>query len=101
MKLAIMRLCGAIVINVRRLGERLRTWIDRRFFREAYSAEQILGELSEKVRTMVETKPLLETVAQQISRTLHVDRVAMLTRSNGHYETAYALGFRNTAGSRI
>ena len=95
-KLAMIVATAVLVINIRRVGDWLRTWIDRRFFREAYRAEQILGELSEKVRTMVETGPLLETVARQISRTLHVERVAMLIKSDGHYEPAYALGFAGT-----
>ena len=47
-------------------------FVDRRFFRETYQADQILGEVAEKVRTMVESKPLLETVAQRISEALHV-----------------------------
>lgn len=82
---------GAVVI--RRGGERLRGWVDRRFFREAYNAEQILRELSDQVRTMVETGPLLETVAKQISGSMHVPRVAMLVKNDGYYGASYALGF--------
>jgi sigma-B regulation protein RsbU (phosphoserine phosphatase) len=81
------------IMIVRRGSEKFRGWLDRRFFREAYNAEQILSELSDQVRTMVETGPLLETVAQQISGSLHVPRIAMLVRNNGHYGPAYALGF--------
>ncbi len=82
---------GAVL--VRRGSEKLRGWLDRRFFREAYDAEQILSALSDQVRTMVETGPLLETVAQQISGSMHVPRIAMLVRDDGHYGPAYALGF--------
>ena len=46
------------------LMQRLATWVDRRFFREAYDAEKILSELGDQVRTIVETQPLLETVAR-------------------------------------
>jgi sigma-B regulation protein RsbU (phosphoserine phosphatase) len=81
------------IVFVRRGSEKLRGWLDRRFFREAYNAEQILSELSDQVRTMVETGPLLETVAQQISGSMHVPRIAMLVRDDGHYGPAYALGF--------
>jgi sigma-B regulation protein RsbU (phosphoserine phosphatase) len=81
------------VLAIRRGSERLRGWVDRRFFREAYNAERILQELSDQVRTMVETGPLLETVSRQISASLHVPRVAMLVKDNGHYGLAYALGF--------
>src|SRR5260370_1488633 len=81
------------IVFVRRGSEKLRGCFDRRFFREAYNAEQILSELSDQVRTMVETGPLLETVAQQISGSLHVPRIAMPARDDGHYGPAYALGF--------
>ena len=81
------------VIFIRRGSEKLRGWIDRRFFREAYNAERILRELSDQVRTMVETGPLLETVAKQISGSMHVPRVAMLVKNDGRYGAAFALGF--------
>ncbi len=71
------------------LGE----WIDRRFFREAYNTDQILSDLSENVRTMVETRPLLETVAATISETLHVPQVAMLLKNGTSFEPAFAIGF--------
>ncbi len=83
----------ALIFVMRRLGEWLIGWTDKRFFREAYNAEQILGDLSRKVRTMVETRPLLETVASQISQSLHVPRVALLLKQNGHYRPAHALGY--------
>lgn len=73
--------------------QRLRRWVDRRFFREAYNAELILSDLSEKVRTMIETEPLLETVAQRISESLHVQRITLLLRDNGAYRPAHALGY--------
>lgn len=71
----------------------LRSWIDRRFFREAYNAEQILSELSEDVRTMVETKPLLETVSNKISESLHVPQIALLLKKGNGFHPAYALGY--------
>ncbi len=72
---------------------RLALWIDRRFFRDAYDAEQILSELSEQVRTMVEIKPLLEVVASRIASSLHVKELAVLLRENGIYRPCYAVGF--------
>lgn len=60
------------------ITNRLAVLIDRRFFREAYNAEQILSELAERVRTIVETEPLLATVTQRISEALHVSRMAVL-----------------------
>lgn len=75
------------------VAKRLRTWIDKRFFRDAYNSEQILLELSEDVRTMVETKPLLETVSTKISESLHVPQVALLLKNGSFFEPAFNLGF--------
>ncbi len=75
-------------------AKRLVVWVDRKFFREAYNAEQILSDLSEDVRTMIETKPLLETVSSKISRSLHVPQVALLLKNGGNFQPAYALGYK-------
>lgn len=83
----------ALVPLIEFVAKPLRVWIDRRFFREAYNAEQILSELSEDVRTMIETKPLLETVAARISESLHVPQVALLLRNGSNFVPAYSLGF--------
>ncbi len=82
----------AIVFMDRGVGK-LRGWTDRRFFREAHNSELILNELSESVRTIVETLPLLETVTQNISHSLHVARAGILVKSGGEYRTAYAVGY--------
>jgi sigma-B regulation protein RsbU (phosphoserine phosphatase) len=82
-----------LIFAMKPLGDRLTRWTDRKFFREAYNSEQILSELSEKVRTMVETRPLLETVAERISQSLHVPRTALLTKTDGAYRTAHAIGY--------
>jgi phosphoserine phosphatase RsbU/P len=58
-------------------AKRLQVWIDRKFFREAYNAEQILSDLSEEVRTMVETQ------------------VALLLRNGSGFQPAYTLGYEN------
>ena len=85
-------------LTIRRLGERVRTWVDRRFFREAYNAEQVLTELSEQVRAMVEPKSLLETVAARISETLHVPQVAVLLGGAGPYRPTYSIGYGDLSG---
>ena len=85
----------ALIPLIDLVAKRLRVWIDRRFFREAYNAEQILSELSEDVRTMVETKPLLETVSTKISESLHVPQVALLLKKGNIFQSAYALGYAN------
>ena len=79
--------------SAQRLGDRLRGWTDRRFFRDAYNAEVILSELSDKVRTIFETQPLLATVSHRIAESLHVPRVAVLIDGSGPFRPAYALGY--------
>ena len=84
------------VVLMSRLGKGadwLRAWTDRRFFRDAYNAELILSDLGEKVRTIVETGPLLETVARRIADSLHVRRVAVMLNGGGPYRPAYSIGY--------
>jgi phosphoserine phosphatase RsbU/P len=81
------------VLWLRKGAERLRKWTDRRFFREAHDAEQILSSLGDEVRTIVEKRPLLERVATQISGSLHIPRVAVLLEDGGFYRPAFALGY--------
>ena len=91
-KMIVIALAVTALFSIPRFGERLRTWTDRRFFREAYNAEQVLSELIDQVRSMVETRPLIETVATRIADTLHIPNVAVLL-GGGPYQAAYALGF--------
>ncbi len=81
-----------LIVLGRQLAERLRSWLDRRFFREAVNAEQVLSELGETVRGIVDTPKLLETVARRISETMHVERVALLLGQGGGFCPAFALG---------
>ncbi len=74
-------------------SQRVATWVDRRFFRDAYNAEQILSDLAEKVRTIVETQPLLEIVTERIAASLHVKQLAVLLGGDGLYRPAHALGY--------
>jgi sigma-B regulation protein RsbU (phosphoserine phosphatase) len=92
-QLAIIAGGVALVPLVELIAKPLRLWIDKRFFREAYNAELVLSELSEDVRTMVETGPLLKTVAAKIGQSLHVPQVAVLLKNGSQYEPAYAQGY--------
>jgi sigma-B regulation protein RsbU (phosphoserine phosphatase) len=92
-KLIVIALGLIAIFTIRRLTEKIGAWIDRRFFREAYDAEQVLSELSDSVRGMVEARTLIETVAERISETLHIPRVAVLLGGGGPYRPAYALGY--------
>jgi sigma-B regulation protein RsbU (phosphoserine phosphatase) len=92
-KLIVIALGLVAIFTIRRLTEKIGVWIDRRFFREAYDAERVLSELSDSVRGMVEARFLIETVAERISETLHIPRVAILLGGVGAYRPAYALGY--------
>jgi sigma-B regulation protein RsbU (phosphoserine phosphatase) len=82
-----------VVLKIRKLSERLRNWVDRRFFREAYNAEQILSELSEQVRGILNTGELLETVARKIAESLHVRHIAVMLQDGGMFRPALAAGY--------
>lgn len=94
-KITFIALGVMFVFLIRMLADKIKAWTDRRFFREAYNAEQILSDLSEDVRTMVETKPLLETVSTKISESMHVPQVALLLKNGNGFQPAYALGYEN------
>jgi phosphoserine phosphatase RsbU/P len=75
-----------------RIARPLSQWLDRRFFREAYSVDQVLLELSEQARTFTETEPLLRTVTERIGQTLHVNRISFLLRQGNLFRLRYAHG---------
>lgn len=97
-KITVIALGVTAAFSIRRLGTRLRTWVDRRFFREAYNAEQVLTELSDQVRSMIEPSSLLQTVADRISATLHVPQVAVLLGAGEWYKPALAVGCGDLSG---
>lgn len=94
-KIIVIALGITAYFTIRSAGDRLGTWVDRRFFREAYNSEQMLTDLSDQVRSMVETKSLLETVAARISETLHVPQVAVLLDGGEWYRPALATGYES------
>ena len=84
-----------LIISVGRMARHGSQWMDRRFFREAYNAELILTDLGSSVAGIRDVKTLLQTVAQRISVSMHVERIAFLLNQGQRYEPAYALGFEN------
>lgn len=83
----------AVVLALRfGVSRRLQQWLDRQFFREAYSAEVMLNELSDEVRHFTETKPLLETVARTVRDTLHIRQIALLLRHGDAFRVEQAVG---------
>jgi sigma-B regulation protein RsbU (phosphoserine phosphatase) len=82
-----------LVTQLRDLAGVARRWLDKRFFREAYDAERILGELSEQVRAILDTDELLRTVANKIAESLHVERIAVLLQQGAMFRPAFATGY--------
>lgn len=74
------------------LSKRLQQRIDQRFFREAYSSEQILSELSHEAGNFTETQPLLEAITQRIGQTLHVERIAIFLRTGDTFQLQLTTG---------
>ena len=60
---------GGLLLFFRfRTSKTLSLWIDRKFFREAYSAEQVLNELATQVQRFTETPALIRTVSECIAQ---------------------------------
>jgi phosphoserine phosphatase RsbU/P len=91
-RITLMALAVLAAVVLSRVAQRLKLWLDRRFFRDAYNTEQVLSELSDEVRSIIETPRLLETVTRRISDALHVPRVAVLLGGQP-FQPAYALGY--------
>lgn len=88
---------GLLFLAVRyQVARSLSIWLDKKFFREAYSAEHVLSELASQVRSFTETQPLLETVIDQISKTLHIDQIAVLLNNGGSFRLQQAVGVSPT-----
>ncbi len=92
-KLVTIILTIVLIFWLRKGAVRVRKWTDRRFFRDAYNAEQILEALSDEVRSIVEKRPLLERVATKIAESLHIPRVAVLLAEGSSFRPAFAIGF--------
>jgi phosphoserine phosphatase RsbU/P len=82
-----------------RLSKRLQQSIDQRFFREAYSTEQLLSELSEEARNFTEVAPLISTITQRLGETLHIDRIAVFLRAGDTFRLQLATGASLLPGS--
>jgi len=74
-----------LVILLRGINKRVMPALDRRFFREAYNAQQVLTDLSRAVRRLAgEPEKLFDLVTDKISDSLYPDKVAIFL----HNETS-------------
>ena len=67
-------------------------WLDKKFFREAYDADQVLSALADEVRKYTDKGPLLETVSKCVADTLHVSRIGLLLQAGGEFRLERAVG---------
>jgi sigma-B regulation protein RsbU (phosphoserine phosphatase) len=90
---ALIAALGGLLLFFRfRTSKTLSLWIDRKFFREAYSQEHILNELANQAQTFTDTPALIHTVSECIGNALHIDRIAVLLRSGDTFRLQYAQG---------
>ncbi|HUI54199.1 MAG TPA: SpoIIE family protein phosphatase [Bryobacteraceae bacterium] len=92
-KLTFLAVGIILVLRLRDLAERVRRWVDRRFFREAYDSERILSDLSEQVRTILDKQALLQTVTQKLAQSLHVERIAVMLQDGPVFRPSFATGY--------
>ncbi len=76
---------------------RLRDWIDRRFFREAYQQDKILRELSEEVRKLDTMSEMSRLVSQKVDEALHTERLYLFYREEDKRDLSlgYSTGGRS------
>ena len=84
--------CATAILLIRRAADRLRGWVDRRFFQETVNTEHLLIELSSEVRRIPSAEALLRTVTERLASALHVSRVVALIPNHTHFVPAYASG---------
>lgn len=88
----IIAACIGGAFLIRQLTERLRRWVDRRFFQEAVNSEKLLAELSAQVRRITDPQTLMRTVADQVSNALHPSVVAVMIPRDRSWTPAYVTG---------
>jgi sigma-B regulation protein RsbU (phosphoserine phosphatase) len=64
------------------VNQRVLPIIDRKFFREAYDAQQILSELGMEMRKVTAVRQLLELAVSKIQDALHVENVTIFLKDD-------------------
>jgi phosphoserine phosphatase RsbU/P len=70
-----------MLYGLRTLNDRVSPFIDRRFFRETYDAQQLLTELGQSVRHMTNIPALVKFAGQKIQDALHTEQVIFLLKN--------------------
>ncbi|HJQ69662.1 MAG TPA: SpoIIE family protein phosphatase [Blastocatellia bacterium] len=86
--IAATMLATAIAIGLLTIiNHRVLPIIDRKFFREAYDAQQVLSELGQEIRAVPTVGQLLARAVAKIQTALHIETVAIFLRDDqtGNY----------------
>ena len=77
--------------------------IDRRFFRQAYDAQQIIAELADSLRSTTSLPELCEQVATRLQAALQTASAAVLLRdeATGDYLSGAVCGYESNRGQAI
>jgi signal transduction histidine kinase/CheY-like chemotaxis protein len=83
-----LTIIGAILITIlhESVATQLNDWIDRKFFRDAYNAEQALARLGEDIQDIKERGLLANTLITGISSALHVPCIALFQQNGVFYD---------------
>ncbi len=85
-----------LVILLRGINKRVMPALDRRFFREAYNAQQVLTDLSRAVRRLAgEPEKLFDLVTDKISDSLYPDKVAIFLHNETRNYQCHGLRVRS------
>jgi phosphoserine phosphatase RsbU/P len=74
------------------INNRVGPIIDRRFFRDTYTAQKLLTELGESVRQITDMQILVATITKKLQSALHSANITFLLRDEktGHYHSAFS-----------
>ncbi len=72
------------------VNQRVLPIIDRKFFREAYDAQQLLSDLGIEMRKVTNVRQLLELAISKIQDALHIENITIFLRdrTSGDYKCA-------------
>ncbi len=73
-----------MVLGLQTVNRKIRPLIDRRFFRDAYDAQQILTELTSSLRATTNVNEVLELTTAKIQQALYAENVTIFLRNGQH-----------------
>jgi eukaryotic-like serine/threonine-protein kinase len=81
----LLLLIAAVALSLK-FRRQLTQWIDRRFFREAYSQEQILLNLIEKIKELDSMPELSRLVSKEVEAAMHPERLYVFYRGEEKHD---------------